>query len=247
MSGGVLPLPLVLRVSVGSKYGAQHSQDWTSICAHIPGLQVFFPATAYDAKGMLNLALRGTDPVVFFESQRMYPEPEKVVPGGVPIEYYEVPLGQPAVRRAGEDVTLVTIGATLHVALEAAQRLQDRSVSAEVIDVRFLNPLDLAPIAASVKKTGRCIVASDACERGSFAHTLASNLTQLCFDHLDGPIAVLGARNWITPPTEIEDMFFPQPEWFLDVLHERLLPLPGYTPTTEQSAETIIERARAGV
>jgi 2-oxoisovalerate dehydrogenase E1 component len=247
MSGGVLKLPLVLRVSVGSKYGAQHSQDWTSLCAHVPGLQVFFPATAYDAKGMLNLALRGSDPVVFFESQRMYPETEKVVPGGVPVEYYEVPLGQPAVRRAGDDVTIVTIGATLHVALEAARRLQERGVSAEVVDVRFLNPLDLAPIAASVKKTGRCIVASDACERGSFAHTLASNLTQLCFDHLDAPIAVLGARNWITPPTEIEDMFFPQPEWFLDTLHERLLPLPGYTPVTDQSLQTILERGRAGV
>jgi 2-oxoisovalerate dehydrogenase E1 component len=247
MSGGVLTLPLVLRVSVGSKYGAQHSQDWTSLCAHVPGLQVFFPATPYDAKGMLNLALRSSDPVVFFESQRLYPEPEKVVPGGVPVEQYEVPLGEPAVRRSGDDVTIVTIGATLHVALEAARRMQERGVSAEVIDVRFLNPLNLEPIAASVKKTGRCIVASDACERGSFAHTLASNLTQLCFDRLDGPIVVLGARNWITPPTEIEDLFFPQPEWFLDVLHERLLPLPGYAPATEQSTASIVERYRAGV
>ena len=247
MSGGVLTLPLVLRVSVGSKYGAQHSQDWTSLCAHVPGLQVFFPATPYDAKGMLNLALHSSDPVVFFESQRLYPEPEKVVPGGVPVEQYEVPLGEPAVRRSGDDVTIVTIGATLHVALEAARRMQERGVSAEVIDVRFLNPLNLEPIAASVKKTGRCIVASDACERGSFAHTLASNLTQLCFDRLDGPIAVLGARNWITPPTEIEDLFFPQPEWFLDVLHERLLPLPGYAPATEQSTASIVERYRAGV
>jgi 2-oxoisovalerate dehydrogenase E1 component len=247
MSGGVLTLPLVLRVSVGSKYGAQHSQDWTSLCAHVPGLQVFFPATPYDAKGMLNLALRSSDPVVFFESQRLYPEPEKVMPGGVPVEQYEVPLGEPAVRRSGDDVTIVTIGATLHVALEAARRMQERGVSAEVIDVRFLNPLNLEPIAASVKKTGRCIVASDACERGSFAHTLASNLTQLCFDRLDGPIVVLGARNWITPPTEIEDLFFPQPEWFLDVLHERLLPLPGYAPATEQSTASIVERYRAGV
>jgi 2-oxoisovalerate dehydrogenase E1 component len=247
MSGGVLTLPLVLRVSVGSKYGAQHSQDWTSLCAHVPGLQVFFPATPYDAKGMLNLALHSSDPVVFFESQRLYPEPEKVVPGGVPVEQYEVPLGEPAVRRSGDDVTIVTIGATLHVALEAARRMQERGVSAEVIDVRFLNPLNLEPIAASVKKTGRCIVASDACERGSFAHTLASNLTQLCFDRLDGPIVVLGARNWITPPTEIEDLFFPQPEWFLDVLHERLLPLPGYAPATEQSTASIVERYRAGV
>ncbi|MCW5882293.1 MAG: dehydrogenase, partial [Anaerolineae bacterium] len=85
MSAGLLALPLVLRISVGAKYGAQHSQDWTSMVAHVPGLQVFFPATAYDAKGMLNLALRGTDPVVFFESQRLYTEPETLVAGGVPI------------------------------------------------------------------------------------------------------------------------------------------------------------------
>ena len=247
MSGGVLKMPLVLRVSVGSKYGAQHSQDWTSICAHIPGLKVFFPATPYDAKGMLNLALRGTDPVVFFESQRLYPEPEKLVPGGVPVEYYEVPLGEPAVRRTGSDVTFVTLGATLYVALEAAKALEAYGISAEVIDARFLNPLNIAPIAASVRKTGRCILASDACERGSFMHTLASNLTQLCFDALDGPIAVLGARNWITPPTEIEDMFFPQPAWLLDTLHERILPLPGYTPQTEQTLEALVTRNRTGV
>ena len=99
MSAGVLKMPLVLRVSVGAKYGAQHSQDWTSMVAHIPGLKVFFPATPYDAKGMLNLALRGTDPVVFFESQRLYPRPEILVEGGVPAGYYEVPVGEPAVRR----------------------------------------------------------------------------------------------------------------------------------------------------
>ena len=102
MSGGILQMPLVLRVSVGAKYGAQHSQDWTAMVAHVPGLKVFFPATAYDAKGMLNLALRGTDPVVFFESQRLYAEPETLVPGGVPTEYYEVPLGEPAIRKAGQ-------------------------------------------------------------------------------------------------------------------------------------------------
>ncbi len=247
MSGGVLKMPLVLRVSVGSKYGAQHSQDWTSICAHIPGLKVFFPATPYDAKGMLNLALHGTDPVVFFESQRLYPEPEKLVPGGVPVDYYEVPLGEPAVRRTGNDVTFVTLGATLYVALEAAKALEAYGVSAEVIDARFMNPLNIEPIAASVRKTGRCILASDACERGSFMHTLASNLTQLCFDALDGPIAVLGAHNWITPPTEIEDMFFPQKSWFLDVLHERILPLPGYTPQTEQTLDALVTRNRAGI
>ena len=99
MSGGLLRMPVVVRVSVGSKYGAQHSQDWTSLVAHIPGLKVVFPATPYDAKGLMNAALTGTDPVIFFESQRLYDQPEVFVPGGVPEGFYEIPFGVPA-RRA---------------------------------------------------------------------------------------------------------------------------------------------------
>jgi 2-oxoisovalerate dehydrogenase E1 component len=99
MSAGLLKMPLVLRVSVGNKYGAQHSQDWAALVAHIPGLKVYFPATPYDAKGMLNLALRGTDPVIFFESQLLYDIGEQFEQGGVPEGYYEVPEGQPCVRR----------------------------------------------------------------------------------------------------------------------------------------------------
>jgi 2-oxoisovalerate dehydrogenase E1 component len=248
MSAGVQRMPLVLRVSVGAKYGAQHSQDWTALVAHIPGLRVFFPATPYDAKGMLNLALRGTDPVVFFESQRLYAEPERLVAGGVPVEYYEVPLGEPAVRREGQDVTLITLGATLYRALEAAAELRARyGLEAEVIDARFINPLNYAPLVASAKKTGKVVVASDACERGSFLHTLASNLSQLAFDDLDGPVAVVGARNWITPPAEMEDAFFPQKEWIIDALHEQILPLPGHVPCTTAGPATILERNRLGI
>ncbi|MEA3335938.1 MAG: thiamine pyrophosphate-dependent enzyme [Chloroflexota bacterium] len=247
MSAGVLTMPLVLRVSVGSKYGAQHSQDWTSIVAHIPGLKVMFPATPYDAKGMLNLALRGTDPVVFFESQRLYSEPETLVAGGVPVDYYEVPMGEPAKRREGSDVTIVTVGATLYRALEAAEILQDTyDVSAEVIDARFINPLNYGAIVESVKRTGKVVLASDACERGSFLHTMASNISQLAFDYLDGPVVVVGARNWITPPAEMEDAFFPQTEWIIDALHERVLPLPGHQVSTSQSTEVILERNQLG-
>ena len=156
MSAGVLKMPLVLRVSVGSKYGAQHSQDWTSIVAHMPGLKVMFPATPYDAKGMLNLALRGTDPVIYFESQRIYDVGELFVPGGVPAGYYEVEEGEPAVRRSGTDVTIVTVGATLYRALEAADDLSAKyGISAEVIDARFINPLNYDKILESVKKTGQ--------------------------------------------------------------------------------------------
>ena len=248
MSAGVLKMPLVLRVSVGSKYGAQHSQDWTAMVAHVPGLKVYFPATPYDAKGMLNLALRGTDPVVFFESQRLYPEPETLVEGGVPIDYYEVPEGEPAVRRSGRDLTIVTIGATLYRALEAANTLEEQyGVSAEVIDARFINPLNYGPIVESIKKTGKIVLASDACERGSFLHTMASNLSQLAFDYLDGPVAVVGARNWITPAAEMEDAFFPQASWIVDTIHERILPLPGHKPATRQGTDEILRRNRLGV
>jgi 2-oxoisovalerate dehydrogenase E1 component len=248
MSGGLLEMPLVLRISVGAKYGAQHSQDWSAMVAHVPGLKVFFPATPYDAKGMLNLALSGSDPVIFFESQRLYPETETLVEGGVPKDYYEVPLGEPAVRRKGSDLTIITIGATLYRALEAAKTLEEQhGLSAEVIDVRFLNPLNYGPLVESVKKTGKVVIASDATERGSFAHTIGSNLTQLAFDHLDGPPAVVGSRNWITPAAELEDMFFPTAAWILDTIHERILPLAGHTVSTRQGTKEILERNRLGV
>ena len=233
MSGGTLTMPLVLRVSVGNKYGAQHSQDWTSLVAHIPGLKVFFPATPYDAKGMLNLALRGTDPVVFFESQRLYDIGEWFEQDGVPTDFYEVPEGEPVVRRAGTDVTLVTVGAALYRALEAAEQLQTRyGLEAEVIDTRFINPLNYDLIVRSVRKTGKAVLVSDACQRGSFLHTMASQISHEAFDDLDGPVVVVGARDWITPPADLETAFFPQPEWIVEAVHRSVLPLPGYEKTS---------------
>ncbi len=196
----------------------------------------------------MNRALRGTDPVVFFESQRLYDVGELFVPGGVPAGYYEVNEGEPVVRRSGTDLTIVTIGSTLYRAVEAADLLQSKyGVSAELIDARFINPLDYAPILASVRKTGRLVLASDACERGSFLHTMASNVAQLAFDSLDAPVAVVGARNWITPSAEMEDVFFPQKEWILDTVHERVLPLAGHVVTTNQSTGEMLRRNRRGV
>ena len=248
MSAGQLKMPLVVRVSVGNKYGAQHSQDWSSLTAHIPGLKVYFPATPYDAKGMLNLALRGTDPVVFFESQLLYDKGEEFEPNGVPEGYYEVPEGEPAIRRQGKDITIATIGATLYKAMEAAKTLEEKyGVSAEVIDLRFLTPLNYDKLVESVKKTGRLVLASDACERGSFLHTVASNVQTLAFDWLDAPVAVVGSRNWITPAAELEKTFFPQPEWIIDTIHERVLPLPGHTVTTVQTVGEVARKNRLGV
>jgi 2-oxoisovalerate dehydrogenase E1 component len=249
MSGGMLKMPVVLRVSVGSKYGAQHSQDWTALCAHIPGLKVVFPATPYDAKGLMYSALLGTDPVVFFESQRVYDQPELFRGAeGVPAGRYLVPIGVPEVKKPGTDLTILTVGATLYRALDAAQILEEQyGVSCEVIDARSLVPFDYAPVLESVRKTGKILLASDACERGSILHTFASRIAQLAFDDLDAPPAVLGARNWITPPDELEESFFPFPADFLDIIHEHLQLLDGYAPRRPTDAADLLRRSREGV
>jgi 2-oxoisovalerate dehydrogenase E1 component len=248
MSAGLLKMPLVLRVSVGNKYGAQHSQDWAALVAHIPGLKVYFPATPHDAKGMLNLALRGTDPVIFFESQLLYDVGEQFEKAGVPAGYYEVPEGVPAVRRQGKDLTIATLGATLYKAVETAKILEEKhGLQAEIVDLRFIAPLDYGVLLDSVKKTGRLLLASDAVERGSFLHTVASTVQTLAFDHLDAPVTVVGSRNWITPAAEMEELYFPQAGWLLDAIHERILPLPGHAPRTVQTAAELARRARLGV
>ena len=107
MSGGVLKMPVVLRISVGFKYGAQHSQDWSGIVNHIPGLKIVYPVTPYDAKGLLNTALAGTDPVIFLESQKLYGKGETFHEGGVPEGYYEIPFGEPDVKKEGKDAARV--------------------------------------------------------------------------------------------------------------------------------------------
>jgi 2-oxoisovalerate dehydrogenase E1 component len=207
-----------------------------------------FPATPYDAKGMLNLALSGTDPVVFFESQRLYDMGELFEKDGVPEGYYEVEEGEPAIRREGKDVTIATLGATLYRAMEAADQLKDKhGLEAEVIDLRFINPLNYDKIVASVKKTGRLVLCSDACDRGSFLHTVASNVTQMAFDDLDAPVAVVGSKNWITPAFELEDDFFPQASWIIDTIHERILPLSGHTLSTNPSTAEMGRVNRLGV
>ncbi|MGP1522444.1 MAG: alpha-ketoacid dehydrogenase subunit alpha/beta [Treponema sp.] len=247
MSAGLLKMPLTVRVSVGNKYGAQHSQDWSAIVAAIPGLKAVFPATPYDAKGMLNYALRGTDPVIFFESQKLYDkgeEFEKEVPAG----YYEVPEGEPAIRKTGKDITIATLGATLYTAMDTAKILQEKyGMDAEVIDIRWINPLNYEKLVESVKKTGKILLASDAAERGSYLHTVASNIGALAFDYLDAPPAVLGSRNWITPAPECEHYYFPSTEWMLDTIHERIIPLKGHTPKSVQTTMDIMRKNRMGV
>jgi 2-oxoisovalerate dehydrogenase E1 component len=216
--------------------------------AHIPGLKVAFPATPYDAKGLMNAALRGTDPVIFFESQRLYDQPELFVPGGVPEDFYEVEFGQPAIRREGSDLTILTVGATLYRAIEAAEELESKfGLSCEIIDARTLVPFNYEPVIESVKKTRKIMLASDACERGSFLHTMAAKVSELAFDELDAPPVVVGARNWITPADEQEDAFFPQPADMIDAVHTHILPLAGYQAQRVCDAADLIRRDQAGV
>jgi 2-oxoisovalerate dehydrogenase E1 component len=248
MSGNIIKMPVVVRVSVGSKYGAQHSQDWSSLVAHIPGLKVVFPATPYDAKGLMNSALQGTDPVIFFESQRIYDIGEMFHATGVPEGYYEIPLGEPDIKRSGDDITILTIGATLYPAMKAADiLLKDYGLNAEIIDARTLVPFNYGLVIESVRKTGRIVLASDASSRGSYLKELAQTITELAFDDLDAPPVVVGSRNWIIPAHEMENFFFPQPEWIIDAIHEKIMPLKGHISKTDSSAGKSLKLNREGV
>ncbi len=207
MSGANIEVPLVYRASVGGGkgYGGQHSQTLESMFAHIPGLYVVYPATPADAKGMLKSAIRDNNPVMFVESQIMYN-----VKGVVPQEEYLIPLGKADVKRAGNQVSIVTWGPMLYEALKAADMLAEQGVSAEVVDIRSLVPLDMETILASVRKTGRCVVASHAVGIGSFTGEIASRIMADAFDYLDAPVLRVGAKDGIAPQAyTLEDAFLP--------------------------------------
>src|SRR5665647_2772929 len=159
MSAAQVPMPVVLRISVGAKYGAQHSQDFSALVHHIPGLKVVYPVTPYDAKGMMNAALAGTDPVVFFESQKIYDFGEMFEDSGVPEGYYEIELAEPSIKRKGQDLTIITFGPALYTAIGAADDLAAQfGLSAEVIDLRSAVPLNYNPLVDSVRRTGKVLL-----------------------------------------------------------------------------------------
>lgn len=228
MSAGAIDLPVVLRCSIGSKYGAQHSQDWSALITHVPGLKVAYPATPYDAKGLMASALASNDPVVFFESQRLYDKVETMRPEGVPEGYYRIPFGLPDVKREGSDITVLTIGPSLYPALQAADDMAEaHGLSLEVIDARSLVPFDYGPVLASLKKTGRLVLVTEASERGSFPMTLAANITRFGFGDLKAPPRVIGSPNWIVPGADMEDTYFPQAHDIADVILTEMYPERG--------------------
>jgi 2-oxoisovalerate dehydrogenase E1 component len=208
MSGGQVEVPLVIRCSVGAGkgYGGQHSQSLESLFTHIPGLWVVYPATAADAKGLLKSAIRTNNPVVFVESQGLYSSR-----GDIPEEDYTVEIGKARVAREGTDATVVAWGPAVPDALAAAEILAaEHGVSTEVIDLRSLVPLDMETILASVRRTGRAVVATQAVLTGSFVNEIVARIQVEAFDDLDGPVGRIGAAPGISPQAEsLEKAFLP--------------------------------------
>jgi 2-oxoisovalerate dehydrogenase E1 component len=157
-------------------------------------------------------------------------------------------MGEPDVKRKGADVTILSIGSTLYVALKAADQLKEKyGIEAEVIDARSIVPFNYEPVIDSVKKTGRIILTSDATQRGSFLNDMAQNISEMAFDYLDAPPVVVGSRNWITPAHEMEDQFFPQVSWLIDAIHEKIMPLKGHSVSANFTALEQIRRHKAGI
>jgi 2-oxoisovalerate dehydrogenase E1 component len=229
MSGGILKLPVVLRISVGSKYGAQHSQDLSSLLTHIPGLKVVYPATAFDAKGLMASALESNDPVVFVENQRLYDSVETENSIGVPGEYYTIEIGEPAIVREGSDVTIFTVGACISRAIEAANMLWSRwQISAEIIDARSLVPFNPDLLISSVRKTKKLICVSDACDRGNWIHGIIALIYDSNRSDLKSKISSVTSPNWISPCAEQEWDYFPSAQDILDAVIEQGISLEGH-------------------
>ena len=185
MFGGQAKVPLVIRAPQGGGHqlGAQHSQSLEAYFLHCPGLRVAIPATAADAKGLLKTALRQEDPVMFLEHESLYG-----MKGEVPDGEYLVPFGQAKILREGKDVTIVSYSKTVHDAMKAADTLENQGIDAEVIDLRTLNPLDIATVIESVKKTARAVVVYEGWLTGGAGAEVASQIYEAAFDDLDAPI-----------------------------------------------------------
>jgi pyruvate dehydrogenase E1 component beta subunit len=185
MSGGQFNMPIVFRGPTGSagQLGAQHSQAFENWYANCPGLKVVVPSNPYDAKGLLKTAIRDEDPVIFMESEQMYGDK-----GEVPEEEYLIPIGKADIKREGTDVTIVSFGKIMKVALAAAEELAKDGISAEVIDLRTVRPIDYDTVIESVKKTNRIVVVEEAWPLASISSEIAYMVQKQAFDYLDAPV-----------------------------------------------------------
>lgn len=218
-SAAAFSAPVTIRTPCGGgiRGGQTHSQSPEGVFAHVSGIKVVMPSSPFDAKGLLIAAIEDDDPVVFFEPKRIYNgpfdgEPDKPAQswaghpqGEVPEGYYTVPIGQAAVVREGQALSVITYGTMVHVCLAASEAL---GVDAEIVDVRSMVPLDLDTLAASVSKTGRCLIVHEATRFAGFGAELATSIQEQCFWHLEAPIARVAG--WDTPyPHAFEWEYFP--------------------------------------
>ena len=231
-SAGDFTCPLVVRMPTGGGiFGGQtHSQSPEALFTHVTGLKTVVPSNPYDTKGLLISAIEDPDPVIFLEPKRIYNGPfdghhdRPVMPwskhelGEVPNDHYTIPLGKAAIRRGGQDLTVITYGTMVHVALATVQEL---GVDAEIIDLRTLLPLDLDTITQSIRKTGRCLILHEATLTGGYGAELAALIQQHCFYHLEAPI--MRVAGWDTPyPHAQEWTYFPGPERVATALSETM-------------------------
>jgi pyruvate dehydrogenase E1 component beta subunit len=185
MSGGQFNIPIVFRGPTGNAgmLSSQHSQNFENWFANTPGLKVVVPFTPYDAKGLLKSAIRDNDPVIFMESELMYGDK-----GEVPTEEYLIPIGVADIKRSGTDVTIVSFGKIMKVVLAAAAELEKEGISAEVIDLRSVRPIDYATVVESVKKTNRLVIVEEAWPLAAISSEITYHVQKHAFDYLDAPI-----------------------------------------------------------
>jgi len=210
MSGGKLKVPLVLRTTMGAtrRSAAQHSQSLHAWLSHVPGLKVAVPATPYDAKGLWKTAIRDDNPIAIFEDKMMY-----TLKGPVPEGEYTIPFGVADIKRSGTDITLVGTSSMVHIALEAAEKLAELGISAEVVDPRTTVPLDKHALIESAKKTSRAIVIDEGYEQYGATAEIASVIADGAFYYLDAPVKRMGAMNVPIPFSPVlEDQTVPTAE-----------------------------------
>jgi pyruvate dehydrogenase E1 component beta subunit len=218
MFGGQITAPVVIRTTTGGgrQLGATHSHSPEAIFAHFPGLYVVTPSTPYDAKGLLKSAIRDDNPVLFVEHSTLYQ-----VRGEVPEGDYTVPLGVSDVKRAGSDVTLVAFSKMVHVALEAADQLEKDGISAEVVDLRCLRPLDMGPVLESFKKTTRCVVVEEGWGSYGVGAEIVARIQDQAFDWMDAPAKRVSQAEVPLPYSrELEQSALPDAAKVIAAVHE---------------------------
>ena len=220
MSGGQFGCPIVFRGPSGAagQLGAQHSQMFENWYANVPGLKVISPSNPYDAKGLLKSAIIDDNPVIFMESEQMYGDKEEV-----PEETYYIPIGKADIKRQGNDVTLVSFNKTMKVALAAAEELEKEGISAEVIDLRTIRPLDFPAIVESVKKTSRLVIIEESWPFGSISSEITYQVQKFAFDYLDAPIKrVTGKDVSMGYAPTLVDAFLPNTKEVIDAVKSAL-------------------------